>query len=92
MCLSDIALRHLQQNLMEKNIVDIELPKYYGARIRDDIMAGASSVRLREFSFYYFEVGCKISEIVRDKDLKSTLRKAFSGERYDALMAHAMSK
>jgi hypothetical protein len=78
--------------LMEKNIVEIELPKYYGNRIREDMMAGASSVKLREYSFYYFEVGCKICEIVRDKDLKKNLRQAFSGERYTSLMSHAMSK
>jgi len=77
---------------MEKNIVDIELPKYYGNRIREDIMAGASSVKLREFSFYYFEVGCKICEIARDKDLKRILRIAFSGERYASLLSNAMSK
>ena len=77
---------------MEKNIVDIEIPKYFGNRIREDILAGAGSVKLRDYSFYYFEVGCKICDIEKDSDLKRTLRQAFSGERYTELMAHAMSK
>ena len=56
------------------------------------MQAGASSVKLREYSFYYFEVGLKLSKLMRDIDLIRTLRKAFSGERYKSLLARAMSK
>lgn len=82
----------LATTLTEKNMVDIELPKHYGSRIREDIMAGASAVPLREYSFYYFEVGWKISRLLRDTDLRKTLRIAFTGDRYKSLMARAMAK
>jgi hypothetical protein len=92
MTLPVTSLFILKQMLNEKNIISIELPKYFGARVRDDILAGASSVRLRELSFYYFEVGSKICEIMQDNDLKRTLHAAFTGERYSSLLAHSLSK
>jgi GINS complex subunit 3 len=82
----------LAQMLSEKNMIEIELPKHYGSRIREDIMAGATAVPLREYSYYYFEVGWKLSRLMRDADLRKTLRIAFTGERYKALLARAMAK
>jgi GINS complex subunit 3 len=82
----------LAHTLTDKNMVEIELPRHYGSRIREDIMAGASAVPLREYSFYYFEVGWKLSKFTRDNDLKRNLRTAFTGDRYKALMGRALSK
>ena len=82
----------LVQTLLEKNMIEIELPKHYGSRIREDIMAGALAVPLREYSFYYFEVGWKLSKLTRDNDLRKTLRIAFTGDRYKALMARSLAK
>ena len=82
----------LASTLSDKNMIEIELPKHYGSRIREDIMAGATAVPLREYSFYYFEVGWKLSRLMRDADLRKTLRTAFTGERYKALMARALAK
>lgn len=82
----------LSQILAEKNMIEIELPKHYGSRIREDIMAGAIAVPLREYSFYYFEVGWKLSRLTRDNDLRKTLRIAFTGDRYRALMAKSLAK
>lgn len=82
----------LSQILTEKNMIEIELPKHYGSRIREDIMAGAIVVPLREYSFYYFEVGWKLSKLTRDNDLRKTLRIAFTGDRYKSLMARSLAK
>lgn len=78
--------------LVEKNMIEIELPKHYGSRIREDIMASAIAVPLREYSYYYFEVGWKLSKLTRDNDLRKTLRIAFTGDRYKALMARSLAK
>jgi GINS complex subunit 3 len=82
----------LSKPLREKNMIEIELPKHYGIRIREEINAGALAVKLREYSYYYFEVGLQLSKITKDDDLKRTLRTAFAGERYKSLMGRALSK
>jgi hypothetical protein len=73
-------------------LVDIEVPRGYSKKVRDDILAGAASVKLREFSFFYFEVGMRVSRILRDDNLIDTLRHAFCGERYQNLAKRALSR
>lgn len=82
----------LARGLHEKQMVNIELPKYYGTRIREEIMAGAAAVKLKDYSFYYYEVGLLLSRVTKDIDLKRTIRTAFSGDRYKDLMARAFSR
>ncbi len=78
--------------LSEKNMIEIELPKQYGLRIREDILAGSIVVPLREYSFYYFQIGLRLSRLTHDNDLKKTLRIAITGERYRSLMARSLAK
>src|SRR5690348_4494368 len=52
--------------LTEKNIVVIETPIHYGAQMRQEIRAGAESLRLREFSLYFFEVGLRLAQAIKD--------------------------
>lgn len=78
--------------LTTKNMTEIELPKHYGGRIREELMAGATAVNLREYSYYYFEFGLKLSKLTRDSDLRTTLKLAFAGDRYKSLMARALSR
>jgi hypothetical protein len=74
-----------------KRMVDLELPKHFQRKMRDEIIAGANHINLKEFSFYFFEVGLKMAEVTDDEDLKRILTKAFSGERFRDLMVHSLS-
>ena len=68
----------------DRNMVKIEMPKHYGSKMRDAILAGASAVDLRDYSHYYFVVGLKLAKMVKpaDEDLLRIMRKAFTGERF----------
>ena len=41
----------------KKSMVNLELPKHFERKMRDEILAGAENINLREFSQYFFEVG-----------------------------------
>lgn len=78
----------LAQTLAEKNMVEITIPKDFGANRRDEIMAGPSAM---QFPNYFFDVGLKLCRITRDGDLQRTLRIAFSSDRYRTLMMRSLS-
>lgn len=82
---------YMAKYLTEKGFTKMELPKHYNRKMRDNILAGAASINLKDFSQYYFEVGMKISETIGDEDLHNTLRLAFCGDRYRALMSNSLS-
>ena len=73
-------------------MVEVEVPKHFGPRMRDEIMAGPAKMKLKDFSNYFFEVGLKLCKIKKDKDLQQTLRIAFSGERFKTLTTAALSR
>ena len=77
---------------LQKNLVELDLPRGFGPRVRDDIYAGPASVKLKEFSFYYFEIGIRISKLMRDFNLVGILKMAFCGERYKILTSRALSR
>jgi len=82
----------LGQELKVRNYVRIEPPKFYGLKMRDELRAGAESINLREFSYYYFEVGMRLAIALMDKDLLLNLRQAFVGERYRKILVRALSQ
>ena len=73
-------------------IAELELPKHYGSKMRDAIMAGAAPINLKDFSYYYFDVGLELSKIKEDLDLQRSLRAAFSGDRFKNLLLFTLSK
>jgi GINS complex subunit 3 len=75
--------------LSDRNMVRIEIPKQFGPKMRDELMADAISVNLREHSYYFFEVGLKLSRITRDDDLQRTLRVSFCGDRFRSILARS---
>ena len=81
----------LGEELAKKNIVKINAPKHFGTKMRDEMRAGATSINLRDFSFYFFDVGLTLSRISADKDLRRTLRDAFVGERYRNLTVRSLT-
>ena len=73
------------------NFVQIELPKHYNKKMRDEILAGADNINLKEFSNYFFEVGTNLAFKLDSDDLKVSLQHAFAGSRYRSLVMHALS-
>ena len=82
----------LAKSLSELKMVELELPKHYGSKMRDAIMAGAAPINLKDFSHYYFDVGLQLSKIKQDLDLQRSLRAAFSGDRFRNLLLFTLSK
>jgi GINS complex subunit 3 len=81
----------LAQAMASKNMVKMELPKHFGNKMRDEIMAGAAKIGLREYSHYFYEVGLHLYKATRDQDLLTILRKAFFGDRFRPLMIQSLT-
>jgi len=81
----------LGEELARKNVVKLNAPKHFGAKMRDEMRAGANSINLREFSFYFFDVGLNLSRISGDVDLRRTLRSAYVGDRYRNLTVRSLT-
>lgn len=81
----------LAESLFKKSMVKTELPKHYGQKMRDEILAGALNIDLKSFSYYFFEVGIKLSKESNNKDLRRILAIAFSSDRFRSLMVHSLS-
>lgn len=82
----------LGQELKARSFVRIEVPKFYGIKMRDEMRAGAAAINLRDFTYYFFEVGMRLSIALMDRDLLQNLRQAFLGERYRKLLVRALSQ
>ena len=82
----------LVSSLGKKRMVQMELPKHFESRMRDEIAAGAGTINFREYSQYFFAVGIKISKETGDKDLQRILCQAFCGERFESLMMRSLSR
>ena len=76
----------------EKNMVEIELPKHFGKKMHDAILAGAAPISLKDFSHYYFDVGQQLAILLRDQDLQRAMRTAFTGDRYKNLLLYTLTK
>ena len=48
-------------------MVEIENPKHFGAKMRNEILAGPAAVKYRDYSYYYFEVGLRLVRTKKDK-------------------------
>lgn len=88
----------LSVQFMKKNMVEMEFPKHYQRKMREELHAGAEAVDLRSFTQYFFEVGVKLavemtsSDESSRNDLMKTLRNAFSGGRYHNLIMHSLAQ
>lgn len=83
---------YMAKALKTRNIIEMELPKHYEHKMRDNIAASALNINLKEFSPYYFEVGMELAQHLDDADLQNTVRIAFCGDRYRSLMINALSR
>lgn len=82
----------LAKSFSKNKMVELELPKHYGSKMRDAIMAGAAPINLKDFSHYYFDVGLELSRTLQDLDLQRALRAAFSGDRFRNLLLFTLAK
>ena len=73
-------------------MIEIEIPKHFGPKMRDELRSSATHLNLRDFSHYFFDIGLRISLITKDNDLRQTLRSAFCGDRFKALISHSLTK
>lgn len=78
--------------LRQRGMTEMELPKHYDRKMRNNIAASALNINLKEYTPYYFEVGMELASELRDNDLKDTVRIAFCGDRYRSLMINALSR
>eukprot|EP00904_Undaria_pinnatifida_P000017 jgi/Undpi1/10015/HiC_scaffold_28.g12469.m1 len=72
--------------LAGKGMVELDLPKHYTDRFREQLEAGPGAVNLRERSPYYYEVGVALASLTDDQRLQDTLLVVFSGERFKRLL------
>ncbi len=81
----------LADALSKKGIVEIEIPKHFGPKVRDEL-SSSSTLNLRDFSHYFFEIGLNFGRIKKDDDLIRTMRMTFCGDRFNKLLAHSVSR
>ena len=81
----------LGEQLSSRRVVEINPPKHYGKKMRDEMRAGATSINLRDFSHYFFDTGLHLAHISRDEQLRKVLEKAFIGERYRTLTIRSLT-
>jgi hypothetical protein len=82
----------LGEHFQKKLVVELEAPKHFGSKMQEEMKAGAAAINLREFSYYFFEVGLRISDVLANKELQRRLRDAFVGDRYRNLTVRSLTQ
>ncbi|KND02791.1 uncharacterized protein SPPG_01872 [Spizellomyces punctatus DAOM BR117] len=67
----------LAEHLALNDYIDLELPKCFGHRVRNDLNASPTSVNLGSLCSYYYRFGVKIINLVVDAMLPDILADAF---------------
>ena len=60
----------MAERLSQSRFVGIELPRAFSAKVRDSLLAAPESVRLREKSPYFYEVGLRLAALCRTEDAR----------------------
>ncbi|CEG68356.1 DNA replication protein [Rhizopus azygosporus] len=74
----------------EGNLIVVEMPKTYGTRVRNMLLASPESVDFRSLSGYYYEFGVKLIEFLIDDQLPHIIDKAFK-QRLKSIMNYSQS-
>ncbi|CAM9320591.1 unnamed protein product [Hapterophycus canaliculatus] len=72
--------------LAGKGMVDLDLPKHYTEKFREQLEAGPGAINLRDRCPFYYEVGVSLASLTGDQRLQDTLLMVFSGERFKRLL------
>jgi hypothetical protein len=78
----------LAEALKPNNYIDLKLPRMFGLSVRQSLKADAKSVKLREKSPFFYELGLKMSELVDGevtKDLPKDILHALAQRIEDVL-------
>eukprot|EP01038_Epipyxis_sp_PR26KG_P006805 gene6805-9320_t len=81
----------LSVQMSKKRMIQMELPKHFDRKMRDEIITNNININLKEYSYYFFEVGLQIALETNDNNLKEILRKAISNNRFRSLMFNSLS-
>lgn len=65
----------MAQMLAVYDIISIQQPKPYGARVRSALNASASSVRLRDLVPYWYAMALRLSQLLDSEEMKHWLAK-----------------
>ncbi|KAJ7564820.1 hypothetical protein O6H91_02G034800 [Diphasiastrum complanatum] len=75
----------LAQELFQRQAVLVNLPTFYGQKLRKEIQADPGCVDLRSRCPYFYELGCKLSPITSDPTLGAFLLSTLRGRYKDLL-------
>ncbi|EIE76212.1 hypothetical protein RO3G_00916 [Rhizopus delemar RA 99-880] len=72
------------------NLIAIEIPRTYGTKVRNMLVASPESVDFRSLGAYFYEFGVKLVDFVVDEKLPGILEKAFK-QRIKGIMNYSQS-
>jgi hypothetical protein len=67
----------LSQILVTRQFATIEVPAFFAEGYRLSLQADPTILNLKGKSEYYYELGCKLAEMLEETELNPTLLKAF---------------
>lgn len=79
----------LVESLASRDLVDVQPPKCYGARVRNDLLADPNVVPLAIKCRYYFALGLRIATLLRDSGLVQMLVAALADRAWPVVDAAA---
>ncbi|KAI8853047.1 hypothetical protein BC829DRAFT_383628 [Chytridium lagenaria] len=81
----------LAEPLASENLVEIEYPRCFRPRIRNDIIASPIAINIQEQCPFFYHLGSKLVQLVDDLSLSQILSMAYS-TRLVTVMEHAQSQ
>eukprot|EP00939_MAST-03C_sp_MAST-3C-sp1_P003198 g3198.t1 len=75
----------LSKILLERNMVALDMPPFYGSRNRSRLKADEWSINIRDKSPYYFRVGRTLSKIKNDVELLDLMQKICASRHKEIL-------
>lgn len=63
------------QALATREMVDIEMPRYFADRFKTKMLADPASVNLQDRCDYFYELGLKLALLVRDPEIGDMLQR-----------------
>lgn len=79
----------LVDSLATRDLVDVQTPRCYGARVRNDLLADPNVVSLAMKCRHYYRLGLRIATLTRDKRLVQMLVSALADRAWPAVDAAA---
>ena len=78
------------EQLAINELAELEVPKFFGRAVRNDLQASSRTVDVRRLSPHFFGFGAKLIALIDDSDLALTLMDSMT-ERLLAICEHTQS-